>query len=462
MRRYTILIALVLLLSSIVAAQEYTYISNSDILTLSLVNQDPDPAIAGNIVELRIGVENFGAKLAQDKQVELVLGYPLESVPGETYVKSAGTLQGFQVDADQKIIKFKVRTDREASEGTYEFDVLLYNEGERNTAAAKKTLSIDINNRESAEVIYIDKVKLVPGQQTPMEFTINNVGNAPLRDMSFSWSNADDIVLPVGSSDTKYVKYLGVGEKVTISYDVIADTNALPGLYKLELSLTYEDSVTGQLTAITNNAGVYVGGETDFDISFSETSAGETSFSISNIGSNPASSVSVIIPKQDGWSTTGSNSVIIGNLNKGDYTVASFMLQQGGTARSAGANIPSREGFANMSDEERAQLRYTATAISSNELKIDIAYTDTMGNREVVEKSVPMQTSMQNATGSAMGTRFAGGRPGAAVPATTGTSTLTKVIYTGVGIILLIIIYRLWRRGSFRTIKKRIARMFRR
>lgn len=34
--------------------------SNSKIIGISLVNQDPDPALAGNIVEIRLGVENSG------------------------------------------------------------------------------------------------------------------------------------------------------------------------------------------------------------------------------------------------------------------------------------------------------------------------------------------------------------------------------------------------------------------
>ncbi len=453
MKRYTMILALVLLLSTIAAAQEYTYISDSNILTLSLVNQDPDPAIAGNVVELRIGVENYGGQGTVEQELELVLEYPFEKIAGESYVKSVGRLQGFQVDEDQKIIKFKIRTDRDATEGNYEFDILMYTAGEKDTAAIKKTLSIDLTNRESAEVIYINKVKLVPGQQTPMEFTINNVGNAPLRDMSFSWSNADDIVLPVGSSDTKYVKYLGIGEKTTISYDVIADTNADPGLYKLELSLTYEDPVSGQLTSITNNAGVYVGGETDFDIAFSETSAGETSFSIANIGSNPASSVSIMIPKQPGWKTTGSNAVIIGNLNKGDYTVASFKLEQ---SSGVDATMPSREEMAKLSDEERAELRAKRPETTDGTIKINIAYTDTMGNREVVEKTVPLEASMLNST--SMSARFARG----GAEQTSLTSSLTTIGYWAAGIILLIFLYRYWRRGGFRTVKKKIERKLRR
>ncbi len=367
------LLALSLILCiGLVSAQEYTYISESNILTASLVNQDPDPAIAGNIVELRIGVENWGSSPAQGYDVELVFKYPFEPLPGEQYVQSTGNLQGFQTTDDQKILKFRLRTNRETGEGTYPMDILIYKSGQKDVSAIKKTLAVDVKNRESAEVIYIDKVKLIPGKQTPVEFTINNVGAAPLRDMSFSWENEDDIVLPVGSSDTKYVKFLGIGEKITLTYDVIADTKADAGLYKLKLSLLYDDPITGIQKEVSNNAGIYVGGITDFEVAFSETSAGETSFSIANIGSNPASSVSVIIPEQTGWTAAGSNSMIIGNLNKGDYTVASFTLQE------------------TIDKSERTDSKTRPTTTTSRIIKINIAYTDTMGERLVVSKDVKM------------------------------------------------------------------------
>ncbi|NQU78774.1 hypothetical protein HQ545_03305 [Candidatus Woesearchaeota archaeon] len=401
---YVIFIGILIMATT--AYADYEYISDSDILTASMVNQDPDTAIAGNVVELRIGVENWGSKPAESYHVEIMLEYPFQALPGEEYVKETGMLQGFQTDEDQKIVKFKLRTDRDTTQGSYDLNILIYKTGERDFTAIKKTLSVDISNRESAEVIYIDKVKLMPGKQTPIEFTINNVGRAPLRDMSFSWSNEDDVVLPVGSSDTKYVKYLGVGETTTITYDVIADTNADPGLYKLELSLTYEDTVTGELTGITNNAGVYVGGETDFEIAFSDSSASETSFSVANIGSNPASSVSVIVPEQPGWSVIGPNSMIIGNLNKGDYTVASFKLQRTGSLGSA--RTPSREEMTNMTDEELSEIRQKkAGSADANTINVIVAYTDTMGERDNIEKQVKMGTE-NNMTSTMAGMRARG------------------------------------------------------
>ena len=61
--------------------------------------------------------------------------------------------------------------------------------------------------------------------------------------------------------------------------------------------------------------------------------------------------------------------MIIGNLNAGDYTVASFGLQ----------STQMRQSTANQTRNRD---------VNQNNLKIQIAYTDTMGKREFVEKEI--------------------------------------------------------------------------
>jgi hypothetical protein len=393
MKKTIYIIILALLLAAISANAEYEYIAQSDIVSASLLNQNPDPAMGGNIVELRVAVENWGSNPSDGYEVEMLFDYPFEAIPGEKYIQNTGAFQGFQVHTEQKIVKFKVRVDKDAPDGTYDMNILLYEPGEKQYATIKKTLSVDVSSRQNAEVIYIDKITLIPGQVTPVQFTINNVGSTPLRELTFSWKNADDTILTVGSGDTKYIKYLGVGEKTTVTYDAMADTNADPGLYKIQMTLSYQDSLTGVRTNMTTNAGIYVGGTTDFDVAFSEKSGTDTSFSVANIGSNPAYSVSVKIPKQDGWKITGTDSSIIGNLNVGDYTIATFAVAQ---ATSAPTTMPTKTS----GKTSTKNITVPVQTPQSQDLKIQIMYTDTMGNRNTVERTVSMSASMNStATG---------------------------------------------------------------
>jgi len=383
---------LVLLISGMLANLAYADVSDSKLVVISLVNQDPDPAISGDIVEIRLGVENRGGDIAENVVLEFVPQYPFIAVTGEDNVKKVGTLKSYQTGDNMKIVKFKVRVDRDATAGEYELKYKEYEEGKSNIAGMGN-INIEVESKESAEVIHIDKTTLVPGKETSLKFTINNVGSAPLRDLTFSWINEDKIILPVGSDNTKYVRYIDIGDGAELEYQVIADSNAEAGLYSLNLQLTYDDPSSGTEKEINTIAGVYVGGGTDFDIAFSESSSGTTSFTIANIGSNPAFSVSVIVPQQEGWRVSGSNSMIIGNLNTGDYTVASFALQ------SAQAR-PNTTGQKDMTQGELLALRQSMQ--TSNTLKIQIAYTDTMGKRDLVGKELSMnpQNLMSSTTDS--------------------------------------------------------------
>jgi len=247
------------------------------------------------------------------------------------------------------------------------------------------SFNIDVTSKEFAQIIYVDKAKIEPGKETEMKFTITNIGNAPLQNMVFSWSEADGVILPVFSDDTKYIKYLDVDDSIELKYTVIADVNANPGLYQLDLSLSYE-STDAASTVIKTKAGIFVGGETDFDVAFSESTQGQTSLSVANTGNNPALSVSVRIPEQSGFRVSGSNSAIIGNLDKGDYTIVSFQIVQSGMGNFTGAR---QQRQSSQNAQNTQNLRDAAGR--NNNLKVVIDYTDTTGERRSVQKDVPIQ-----------------------------------------------------------------------
>jgi len=389
----TILSILIILVLTTNTPAALGALAGSTVLSVSLSNYDPNPAIAGDNVDIRIGIENIGGTDITDLIMEVVPAYPFELVQGENAVHDVGIVEGYRADstANLKIVKYTMKVNKDAPAGNYELKLKYYKQG--STEMTQKSLYIDVKSRQSAEVIHIDKSTLVPGKESGLKFTINNVGNAPLRDLTFYWENTDNIILPVGSDNTRYIRYIEIGNGTELDYQVIADTNAVPGLYKLNLYLSYEDSISNRTNKISTIAGVYVGGGTDFEVAFSDNANSQTSFSIANIGSNPASSVSVIIPDQLGWRVSGSSSVIIGNLNKGDYTVASFNLQST-TSNMTSRNMDLQNNFQNRSGRGNSSYQGRSRSINGSPTAVlmQIAYTDTMGERKIVEKQVNVGT----------------------------------------------------------------------
>lgn len=335
-------------------------------LDAALVNQFPDPARAGGVVEIRISLENSGQKTLTDIIAELQPQFPFSLVPGEETVQIIEILPLSPAEAATKILLYRILVHPDAPEGKSDLKFRYSLDG-GNTWIGQE-FSIDVTTKEFAQIIYIDKTRITPGKETDLTFTINNIGKAPLTNMVFSWTEEDDVVLPVSTDNTRYISFLGVGDSIDLKYTVIANPTAERGLYTLDLKLVFDiknESGSPAKEEIKTKAGILVGGGTDFDIAFSESSSGKTSLSIANIGENDATSVTVSLPEQEGFVVQGGSSVIIGNLNTGDFTLAIFQL------------LPTPP----VSGQE------------TRDLIVEISYTDSFGDRHTLQKSIPLKIS---------------------------------------------------------------------
>lgn len=375
---FTFMILLSLLLCSGTSLAESTLNTSSldKGLSVDLLNQDPDPVNPGDVLEVRISIENTGYDDIENCFVEIKPEYPFKALSGEKLVESIGTLGKRSEDDRRKVLKFKVGVENDINEGSYPLKVYLYSTDKKKKISLTKELSIDIDSESNAEIEYISVEKLIPGEKTKLTFGIRNAGNSPLKNSMFSWESTNDVILPVGSSNVKHINLIDVGETANVSFDVLTNVNTKPGLYKLDMTLTYDDIEELQTITeagyvenekrktIESKAGIYIGGTTDFDIAFMEQSpTGAYTFSVSNIGNNGANSVKVSVPLQENWTVTdGSNSVVLGNLAKGDYTIADFNLEPA----TVGDELP---------------------------IKFEISYTSSDGIRQVDENVISLYAS---------------------------------------------------------------------
>ena len=380
-----IFVAMTLLVCQIV-------IASAPDLQFFILNQEPDPAKAGGMVEVRLRIQNTGDAEAKNFFVEAVPQYPFSLLTGEETQQTIASLPSFPDTENSKTISYKFRVDRDATEGQY--PIKFRHSLNKGMAWFMHDFTIDLTAREYAQIFSIDKIKIMPGKETDMTFTITNVGNAPLQNMVFFWQEPNGIILPVGTDNTRYIKYLEPDESIPLKYKVIASVNAKPDLYTLNLNLKYDTKSTNGSSVketITTTTGIFVGGETDFDIAFSESTAGQTSLSVSNVGSNPAYSVTVRVPQQEGYAVRGSTDTIIGNLDKGDYTIVSFQIAQNAVQRTQTTATAD-------SQQQTRQRLVQRNATQTNMLKVFVDYTDTTGVRHTIEKNVAIQFRTNDTT----------------------------------------------------------------
>jgi len=347
-------------------------------------NVEPTELLAGETKELTLTITNAGSNDAKRITLNFKSSQYI-SVVGSSSV-SVGSLNGWS----SKDITITVHAAKGTPGGTYAipvnctFDQYYTNYTQAPPGGSPQVVtetehmpevsySIVLKVAQGAiiEISDITPSELEPGEEAELKFTITNKGNSPLDNLLFSWTEPKGVILPVNSDNSKFIDHIGVGASAVVEYLVAADVTADAGVYQLYLTLEFADESRG-LKLINTTAGIVIGGGTDFDVVVSESSSGQTSLSVANTGNNPAYSVTVRIPEQRQFRVQDSNASIVGNLDKGDYTIVSFQI----TSTNA------------------------SFATHSNNLCVAIDYTDATGVRRTVEKAVPIQSMGMSSEGT--------------------------------------------------------------
>ena len=386
------------------ASADYAYL-----VELSGESFLPSTIYAGGLASFKVDVRNRAATVSiVDLNGKLDVGNHFEAVQLEDNINLINPGQ-----TKTMIFRFKVKEDTLPGYYPALFTVTYLRESK--PVEETQSITIPVSKIEKNIDVTIEPRVINPGKQTEMVFSLKNLGKSHVSNISFSWEEANDLVLPLGSDNKRYVSFIEAGEKADISYTVAADPNITPGIYPLNITVSFID-VNG-LRTHSSQVGLIIGGGTDFEVNAEQLSTGQLSVTIVNIGSNNAEAVIVRLPQQDTATGGGSSIAILGNLNKGDYTIASFQLGstaqratqttagEGSTAQST-TQTTAREGFRRMPGamqpgaEDGAGTQAGAAEGSEampqagdwnrlslqSSINIQIDYTDTTGERQTVQK----------------------------------------------------------------------------
>lgn len=209
-------------------------------------------------------------------------------------------------------------------------------------------------------ILSIDSIKpdsMTPGESTTMTITIANEDSKDASNVIVSWLDLTNTILPVGTGNTKSVGTVKADSSEDVEFQINAANNAEPGLYSIAISLTYD--INGTPVVQEASAGIKIGGDTKFELVLSDIEYQKVTLSLSNIGKNPAESVTIQIPKQSGYEPIGTAAMALGKLAKNDYVLIPFSLKV-------------KDG--------------------SKDLDVVISYTDTDGSRKTSEESIQFES----------------------------------------------------------------------
>jgi hypothetical protein len=359
------------------------------------------PVYPGDMTYVYVPVQNtgFGTSMS-DVSVRLE---PKDSASANavTLLDNVDSLGDINDWGTQRTARFRIHVNPEAVEGDYYFNVFITYTGLVTSGATPPT---PVTTELKDQILTIKGKPLVVllnstlGTVAPMSITkttlqFKNTGTGTVQnavaEINLTGGNSAFSIL--GGGTQFYLGNLKAGDEADITFNLAVDITATPGVYNLPVRITGQDNYSSG-----NLIGLVVAGITDFEMSYQE-NLGSFSLNVANVGISPANAVTVSLPRQKNFSSNGSSSAVLGNLNPGDYTSAIFQI----------ARIPG----------------------AGNTLDVDIQYTDTSGTRHTVTKYLPVELSAT------------GGRAGA------GSASGNYIIWLLV-VVAILVIY--WQRGKIR------------
>jgi hypothetical protein len=320
-------------------------------LTITMINQEPDPVAPGNTVDVKFRIENEGGGVAPDVEIKLVPAYPFSFYGQETETKAIGTLTGYQtgdvgVKADWKLL---VDSGAATGDNTIEFWYRL-NKGVWTKA---DDFTISVKSREA--VLAINQVKtdqenIVPGTKTKVSFVVENLADNTLVDIKLNLeiltliSSATGVTVrelpftPIGSGNDKTVKRLAPGQTAEIAFDLFTDSTAESKVYKVPYTLTYSDSSGTNFTK-QGIVGLLVESEPELSVNIDKTeiysagAKGVVEFKLVNKGFSDIKFLDVKLAEGNDFEILSNQEVYIGKLDSDDYETADYTLMVSNTAK---------------------------------------------------------------------------------------------------------------------------------
>jgi len=267
-------------------------------------------------------------------------------------------------------------------------------------ASTINLVSADSSCNPTIQIVNQDPIPAIPNDYVKVTIEISNLVSCnkfaikldPAYPFSLDSGSESVQVLEQTPYSPNYKKTWDIPYKIRVASD------AIQGDYTLRLFYHEGDNQDFSTNYVENDLNIsIVDSQTDFSTIIQGVSGSQVSIGVVNIGKNTANSLIVTIPNQNGYTATGINQQILGNLNAGDYSLATFTI----VSRTAGRNIT------RGNQQQNPNIPNSGNFANQN-LTIQLDYTDGIGIRRSITKQIPFSLnsfSAGNSTGSGNFTR---------------------------------------------------------
>ena len=312
-------------------------------ITVTLINNEPDPVAPGNVVKMKFRIENEGSEPAEDVQAKLVLKYPF-SFYGEEEVKNLGTIAGSQTGSVGVREDWELLVDDEATTGDHTVEFWYKIKGGVWTKAGEYTVTV--RSREAVlaiNEIKTDKENIIPGTITRVAFVLENLADNTLTNIKLNLNLYSALTTtttvtfvelpftPIGSGNEKTLRKLEPGESKEVVFDLFTDADAESKAYKIPYTLTYSDSSGANFTR-TGILGLIVESTPELSVNIESTeiykagAKGKVEIKLVNKGFSDIKFLDVLLSENKDFEIISNPEVYIGKLDSDDYETAEYTI----------------------------------------------------------------------------------------------------------------------------------------
>ncbi len=203
-------------------------------LDITLLSQDPYPAVPGNYVKLVFQLSKIDSPDCNDITFELLENYPVEFNPGETGLRTFNKVDYLKDYESNILIPYEIRLNEDALDGSNEIEVVFQNKGD-----AKVTKSFNI---ETTDVRVDFETYVTNYNYATRELTIEvlNIEKSDIEALTMEIPKQDGI--SVKGSNRIVVGDLDSNEYTSADFEATIDDG------EFKINLIYSDSINVRRT----------------------------------------------------------------------------------------------------------------------------------------------------------------------------------------------------------------------
>jgi hypothetical protein len=198
-------------------------------LDVSLLNQDPYPAVPGDYVKLVFQIAGIDSSKCNDIIFHLLEDYPIEFDPGDTGLRTILKTEFIKDYQNNVLVPYEIRVDKNALDGLTPIE---FSYQSRGNAAMIKTINIEVEDARADFEVYIKNYDYSTRELTLEILNIEDV-------------DVEAVIIEIPKQESIEIKgsnKMIVGDIDSNEYTT-ADFEAIPNADEIMLNISYSDSI---------------------------------------------------------------------------------------------------------------------------------------------------------------------------------------------------------------------------